>query len=664
MLETSTADTLRIELAAKHNICTAVVTGTFAQQEWYHCLTCELDKSHKMGICKSCKETCHKGHNVQLGGNNKFLCDCGPVMASKLHVQTKCQTLALAPAQLLTASLHSAHAVADQVCTRAETGQGVYAEQVYYECLTCKLTMKPDGKGICQTCADVCHKGHDLRLAGTGKFYCDCPDAVGSQVPGGKCLACMPHDVRAPIVSLHESQQVVDAARLKAEQAERERAEKARAEKARADKLAEDAAAATNQAEKDRLAAEAAAAARAEEQRVAEEQRRAAEEQRKAQEQLQAQRERIEKQQRMLAEARRQKEEADAQAKKDARKQAEAKAKQEQEQEAAAVAAAAAKAKQEAEAAAAAAAIAAAAKAKQEAEAAAASAAAAAAKATSASTASASSSTAAQSTGEELYKTVIAQLQASGEKKKWTDESWSGGNALFTDPKAPKAGHAGWSQYQWLRPEQSCTKPTKMFVGTNNGADPDDIKQGLLGDCWFLSAISVMCKNPAQAKKILERIFVTPDVNEYGVYCLKFQKNGQPISVVVDDLLPCKPANKEPAFAKSFSKNELWVSLIEKAYSKLHGSYEAIDGGFTDQGLADLTGGIPYRINLKTEQSQKDIRSGALWQKIVSYQEGGFLMGAGTPSGKDSYVLVVNSTLRQRDVHERGWIRHSCLRQK
>lgn len=69
----------------------------------------------------------------------------------------------------------------DKYCTYAVTGTR-YSEQKWYYCRTCGLT---GNKGMCEICAQKCHKNHDVAFYknGTG-FYCDCPDH------GGCC--CMP----------------------------------------------------------------------------------------------------------------------------------------------------------------------------------------------------------------------------------------------------------------------------------------------------------------------------------------------------------------------------------------------------------------------------------------------------------------------------------------
>ena len=47
-----------------------------------------------------------------------------------------------------------------------------------------------------------------------------------------------------------------------------------------------------------------------------------------------------------------------------------------------------------------------------------------------------------------------------------------------------------------------------------DGIDPNDIIQGSLADCWFLSALSSLAENP----HLIERLFVTKEYNETGIY--------------------------------------------------------------------------------------------------------------------------------------------------
>jgi hypothetical protein len=163
----------------------------------------------------------------------------------------------------------------------------------------------------------------------------------------------------------------------------------------------------------------------------------------------------------------------------------------------------------------------------------------------------------------------------------------------------------------------------------------------------FLSSIAVLTQRP----EMLNRVVLTKKHNKSGVYAFRFFKNGKVSNILIDglsspslllplsffrffflpsvrpsfrpsfllflceDFIPCLPDGRV-AFAKSKQQGEMWVSLLvsllllplsfsflfsssfragsgwlqEKAYAKLHKSFEAIEGGWVDDALADLTG--------------------------------------------------------------------------
>lgn len=69
------------------------------------------------------------------------------------------------------------------------------------------------------------------------------------------------------------------------------------------------------------------------------------------------------------------------------------------------------------------------------------------------------------------------------------------------------------------------------------------------------------------------------EFQQYGLYIFRFKKMGQSVFVIIDDMLPCvRDGNGQPiqVFSRCENKNLFWVSLIEKAYAKLHHRYFAL----------------------------------------------------------------------------------------
>jgi hypothetical protein len=139
----------------------------------------------------------------------------------------------------------------------------------------------------------------------------------------------------------------------------------------------------------------------------------------------------------------------------------------------------------------------------------------------------------------------------------------------------------------------------QLFVG---GATYTDIRQGYLGDCYFVSSLGeAALKNPS----IISNMFV---VNGDGTYTVRFYNSGRAQYVTVDSFLPTNSsgqliyANLGAMFNNS--GNELWTALAEKAYAQINemgwlrsglpgngqNAYAAIEGGYIYAALGQITG--------------------------------------------------------------------------
>ncbi|KER31857.1 hypothetical protein T265_01947 [Opisthorchis viverrini] len=179
---------------------------------------------------------------------------------------------------------------------------------------------------------------------------------------------------------------------------------------------------------------------------------------------------------------------------------------------------------------------------------------------------------------------------------------------LFVDPEFPavrssltaETNNIRHLEIVWQRPSDLVSNP--CFVAANG---PAACRQGRLGNCWFVAACACLSLHKGVFQKV---VICTPPLNSWDAYCgvfeFRFWRFGTWVHVIVDDLLPT--VNGELLYCSSYNSDEFWCSLLEKAYAKLLGSYEALEGGELADALIDFTGGLTECLEFN--QTGTDLR--------------------------------------------------------
>uniref|UniRef100_A0A646QE62 CalpainB n=1 Tax=Hemiscolopendra marginata TaxID=943146 RepID=A0A646QE62_9MYRI len=210
---------------------------------------------------------------------------------------------------------------------------------------------------------------------------------------------------------------------------------------------------------------------------------------------------------------------------------------------------------------------------------------------------------------------------------------------LFEDPEFPALDSSIYYSrspprpFEWKRPSELVENP-HLFV---EGASRFDVIQGELGDCWLLAAVANLTLHPQIFHKVV------PDDQSFGedyagIFHFRFWQYGKWVDVVVDDRLPTFCGRL--ILLQSKDKNEFWSALLEKAYAKLHGSYESLKGGTTCEAMEDFTGGV-------TEVYELDKAPSNLFTIMIKAYERMSLLGCSiTPDPSVTEAELPNGLIR------------------
>ena len=233
-----------------------------------------------------------------------------------------------------------------------------------------------------------------------------------------------------------------------------------------------------------------------------------------------------------------------------------------------------------------------------------------------------------------------------------------GPKSLYWKGTPPNSNFPPWEDLSWKSPRD--WMDSVSFTSGNIASN--DVEQGALGDCWFIGALSVLATRDELVCGSIKELNTAEQVTAEtvpgiskgvypplfhpfaakGLYVFRFFKDASWRYVIVDERLPVFEGNGEPqfVFGRCREAGELWVPLLEKAYAKLHGCYEALGGGLIDDALVDMTGLVSYKVKLtgkggyfEVPPAQQGPLADQLWDQLMNFKKNGTLMGCSADGG-------------------------------
>jgi len=146
----------------------------------------------------------------------------------------------------------------------------------------------------------------------------------------------------------------------------------------------------------------------------------------------------------------------------------------------------------------------------------------------------------------------------------------------------------------WVKASEIAEKDSEGQRGAQlfeGGIEAADLLQGALGDCWLIAALASVAERP----EILQQAILSKTIDPRGKYKFRLwnQVKGELgtewLTIVIDEKIPCHAGTTQPRFAQANSR-EIWVLLMEKAFAKMYGGYDKLEGGVMSWALSAITG--------------------------------------------------------------------------
>ncbi len=173
----------------------------------------------------------------------------------------------------------------------------------------------------------------------------------------------------------------------------------------------------------------------------------------------------------------------------------------------------------------------------------------------------------------------------------------------------------------------------KQFYLFKDNIEPSDVIQGTIGNCYLVSIFAALAERP----ELIQKIFKTRSINPDGFYEIYYYYKGRKYIMFIDDIFPTFDKNlgsKKLLFAEP-NEEEIWVSILEKAYAKFEGGYKNIIGGLIYPELEFFTG-------CKTEELDI-VNSKLFWDKLKVIT-------------KDQNIICCRSKFKNQDSNNKNSI--------